>query len=110
MRGNRRELPANLHAILKSKSLNDTLIAKSGSCILTSYKCTKSKSVTLLSTLHDGAEIEGEKKKPTTVLDYNSTKYGVDVVDQMARQYTCKVASRRWPVQVKLDVIRSHKK
>ena len=54
-----------------------------------------------MSTLHDGVDIEqNEKRKPSTVIDYNKTKFGVDVVDQMARTYTCKVAGRRWPVQV----------
>ena len=42
----------------------------------------------------------GNKCKPSTVTDYNQSKYGVDVVDQMARNYTCKLPSRRWPVQV----------
>lgn len=38
------------------------------------------------------------KRKPETVLFYNITKYGVDVVDSMSRKYTVKAASRRWPV------------
>ena len=45
-------------------------------------------------------KILGDKRKPSTVTDYNQTKYGVDIVDQMARIYTCKLSSRRWPVQV----------
>src|SRR5882757_5751585 len=35
-----------------------------------------------------------------TVQFYNSTKFGVDVLDQMARKYSVKSSSRRWPVQV----------
>ena len=56
--------------------------------------------MTLLSTLHESIAFEGPKEKPNTVMDYNRTKCGVDVVDQMARQYSSKVASRRWPMQV----------
>jgi len=37
-----------------------------------------------------------EKKLPETVSFYNNTKYGVDVIDQMARQYTTRAGSRRW--------------
>ena len=66
---------------------------------LTSYKC-KKKFVTVLSSLHETVSFEGAKRKPTTVIDYNHTKYGVDIIDAMARLYTTKVSSRRWPVQV----------
>ena len=33
-----------------------------------------------------------EKQKPETIEFYNKTKYGVDVADQMARQYSVKRA------------------
>ena len=36
-----------------------------------------------------------EKKKSETVEFYNKTKYGVDVADQMARQYSVKAGTRR---------------
>lgn len=29
---------------------------------------------------------------------YNETKYGVDIVDEMARKYSGKARARRWPV------------
>lgn len=104
IRSNRRELPADLQDIMKRKQLYETFVAKSNNCILTSYKCKKTKSVSLLSTLHQSVEYEGIKKKPTTIIDYNKTKFGVDVVDQMTRLYTCKLASRRWPLQVKISI------
>ena len=85
---------------MKQAALHDSILVKSGGCILTAYKCKKNKFVCLLSTLHTGIACTGEKRKPSTVLDYNNTKYGVDVVDQMAQNYTCKLSSRRWPVQV----------
>ena len=40
------------------------------------------------------------KKKPETVSFYNKTKCGVDIADQMARQYTVKAGTRRWLVAV----------
>ena len=36
---------------------------------------------------------------------HNKTKYGVDVADQMARQYSVKCASRRWPLHVFFNII-----
>ena len=60
----------------------------------------KRRSLSLLSSLHETVSFEGAKRKPTTVIDYNHTKYGVDTVDAMVRLYTTKVSSRRWPVQV----------
>ena len=50
--------------------------------------------------LHPDVGISSEnntKKKPETVLFYNKTKAGVDVVDQMTRKYSVKAASQRWP-------------
>ena len=32
--------------------------------------------------------------------DYNKKKVGVDCVDKMAREYSVKAPTRRWPVQV----------
>ncbi|GBP10064.1 hypothetical protein EVAR_77499_1 [Eumeta japonica] len=53
-------------------------------------------------TLHENVEIDSNhpKKKPKTVTFYNATKYGVDVADQMAKKYSVKTASRRWPVGI----------
>ena len=48
-----------------------------------------------------------EKNKPETIKFYNKTKCGVDVADQMARQYSVKAGTRRCPVAVlynKLDM------
>ena len=65
-----------------------------------SYCPKKGKLVTLLSTMHDQPQIDSntEKKKPKMILDYNSTKAGVDTADQMARMYTVKRKSKRWPL------------
>ena len=56
--------------------------------------------------LHQSVGIQDNPKKiPETVEFYNSTKFGVDVLDQMARQYSVKAASRRWPVQVFYNIL-----
>ena len=45
------------------------------------------------------------KKKPKTVTFYNKTKSGVDITDQMTRQYTVKAGTRRWPVTVFYNIL-----
>ena len=54
-----------------------------------------------MSTLHPNVDVPDKtrKKRPETVEFYNCTKYGVDIVDQMARKYTVRTSTRRWPVQ-----------
>ena len=60
----------------------------------------------MLSTLHQAVNIGTDnKKKPETVKFYNATKYGVDVVDSMAREYSVKASSRRWPVHVFYNIL-----
>lgn len=51
--------------------------------------------------MHRSVAVDNQKKRlPETVAYYNNTKYGVDVLDQMARKYSTKNSSRRWPIQV----------
>ena len=60
----------------------------------------------LLSTMHSTVDIGDDRmSKPETVTFYNSTKFGVDVVDQMARKYTVNATSRRWPVQFFYNIL-----
>ena len=50
--------------------------------------------------MHSTVDIgDDQKSKPKTVNFYNSTKFGVGVVDQMARKYIVNATSRSWPVQ-----------
>ena len=56
-----------------------------------------------MSTLHPDVEITSDnnlKKKPETVLFNYKTKAGVDVIDQMARKYSVKAASKRWLIHL----------
>ena len=48
---------------------------------------------------------DDRKSKPETVTFYNSTKFEVDVVDQMAKKYTVNAASRRWSVQCFYNIL-----
>lgn len=60
----------------------------------------------VLSSKHNSIEIEKSRKRiPETVRFYNSTKFGVDVADQMARKYSVKSKSCRWPLQVFFNIL-----
>ena len=47
------------------------------------------------------------KKKPEIVLFYNKNKVGFDCFDQMARLYTTRSATRRWPMSVWGNMLQS---
>ena len=47
----------------------------------------------------------GDIKKPEIIPCCNSTKGGVDIVDQMAGEYDTSRNSRRWPLTVFLYVV-----
>lgn len=73
---------------------------------LTLYQGKRNKSVSILSSLHKSVKItKSAKKKPETIQFYNQTKYGVDVADQMAKKYSTKASSRRWPVQIFYNIL-----
>lgn len=79
---------------------------KSEDCILTIYKSKPKLKVLLLSTKHTSIKLkDNNKRTPETIAYYNETKFGVDVVDQMARKYTVKAASFRWPLQVFFNIL-----
>ena len=61
-----------------------------------------------MSTLYRDVEIpshDSPKKKSETVLLYNKTKAGADFVDHMARKFSVRAESRRWPINVFYNVI-----
>lgn len=66
---------------------------------LVSYVPKRNRAVLLLSTLHHTGEIDVNNKNKSEInLFYNSTKGGVDVLDQMAHAFSAKRKSNRWPV------------
>jgi hypothetical protein len=111
LKGNRKEIPVYSANKKKTKDYNMKLYESEffkddAGCLLTIYQCKPKKNVITLSTLHDNIFLENsEKRKPNTILSYNSTKFGVDVVDYMTREYNVKAPTRRWPVQVFYNII-----
>ncbi|KAL3062048.1 hypothetical protein OYC64_010047 [Pagothenia borchgrevinki] len=100
---NKRELPPSVQV---TAELFSTTVLKSEKVVLSVYQCKPRRNVTILSTQHQHVDISTERKKtPETVEYYNHSKVGVDVLDQMARQYSVKGGTRRWPVAVFYNVL-----
>lgn len=70
---------------------------------IVSYIPKRNKNVILLSTLHHDDSIDpnsGDDTKPEIITFYNSTKCGVDTVDQLSSKYNVARNTRRWPMVI----------
>ncbi|KAJ8879690.1 hypothetical protein PR048_020298 [Dryococelus australis] len=88
------------------QQLYATYVYKHKDTTLRVYQAKVDKNVILLSSLHPSVNIaEKEKKTTETIQYYNATKFGVDIMNQMARKYSVKSASRHWTVHVFFNVL-----
>ncbi|XP_063222178.1 piggyBac transposable element-derived protein 4-like isoform X4 [Bacillus rossius redtenbacheri] len=102
IRKNKREIPPEFSET-KGKPIGSSLFGFCKDVTLVSHVPKKGKVVILLSTMHHDAKIDestGQKKKPEIITDYNLTKGGVDMVDQLSSLYDVSRNSRRWPLTV----------
>lgn len=95
---------------MKNKERYDSCFLKTQdrSISLTLYKAKRNKVVSLISSLHMHPSIpdqSSEKKKPNVILDYNQMKCGVDCFDAMARMFSTRSGSRRWPLYILYNVL-----
>ncbi|XP_073345276.1 uncharacterized protein [Pagrus major] len=99
----KQELPPS---VKQQAELFNTKVLKCGDATLTVYQGKPRKNVCILSTVHTGVgTFSGAKAKPESAMYYNNTKYGVGVLDQMARAYSVKGGTRRWPVAVFYNIL-----
>lgn len=101
VRKNRIELPKEFVSV-KGRSPCSSMFAFNDDAALVSYCPKKGRVVVLLSTMHNQPDVDecSTARKPVMILDYNSTKGGVDTADQMLRCYSTKRKTNRWPVVV----------
>lgn len=71
---------------------------------LTIYQARQARVVFLFSSLIQNPSVNN-KKKPSTILHYNKSKCGVDVLNSMCRKYTTRRPARRWPVHVLYNIL-----
>ena len=70
------------------------------------YVAKKSKPVLILSTLHNNTAVsDTQTKKPLAILDYNTTKGGVDAADERIGTYSVKYITRRWHAVVFCNIV-----
>lgn len=67
---------------------------------LLSYVPKQRRAVILLSSMHHSAFTDVVNKKPEMVSFYNSTKSGIDTLDQKCSVYSANRKTRRWPLAV----------
>lgn len=97
LRKNKREIPPELLPY-KTRPVNSSIFAFQKDITLVSHCPKKNKCVILLSTMHASDDVDEETNKPDIVLFYNSTKGGIDTVDQMCGNYTVAKRTKRWPL------------
>ena len=98
MNTSRRDVPATMKPSKTRAELSSSFLF-TRDLTMVSYVPKKNKSVVLLSSMHHAKDISNEDhRKPEIILFYNSTKGGVDTVDQMVRYYSCRIKTSRWPL------------
>ncbi|KAJ8948877.1 hypothetical protein NQ314_008338, partial [Rhamnusium bicolor] len=93
LRKNKREIPTELVNVA-NRPEKSCHFAFHKDCTLLSYVPKKKKNILVLSTTHVDDKIDPESEKPMMIVDYNNTKYGADVVDQMCASYILKQKCR----------------
>lgn len=82
----------------KNRPIESSVFGYQHDATLVSYVPDEGKAMTLLSTLHHDGSIDLKTKKPEILMFYDSTKGGVDNLDQLVKTYTCIRVSKRWPM------------
>ncbi|XP_032410286.1 piggyBac transposable element-derived protein 4-like [Xiphophorus hellerii] len=99
-----REIPQS--AKRKDRTEFTTQVFSTSDATLTVYVPKRKKVVYILSSMHSVVETEDTtRRKPNTIKQYNKAKCGVDVMDQMVREYSVRAGTRRWPVAVFYNMI-----
>lgn len=106
IRGNKKGLPSLCKTKKDTMPRFSTVVYKTGNMSLTVYKSKPKKKVVILSTKHKSVVVAKKGKcLPESIEYYNSTKCVVDIADQMAKKYSVKSASRRWPLHVFFNIL-----
>ncbi|XP_069178889.1 piggyBac transposable element-derived protein 4 isoform X2 [Procambarus clarkii] len=102
LRRNKPEIPSSFKRS-KGRKIYSTEFgfSKEERVMICSYVPKKGKAVLMLSSMHFNKDVqEKDPFKPHVILDYDATKGGVDQLDVLVKNYTCKRISNRWPLVV----------
>lgn len=96
---NKRDIPPLLHKEMSKYQSQFVFGSMEKKVTLQSYQVKPKKVIHMLSTMHHDKKTNADEKKKSEIqLYYNSMKSGVDVCDKMAKTYTVRTQSRRWPM------------
>ncbi|XP_063231053.1 piggyBac transposable element-derived protein 4-like [Bacillus rossius redtenbacheri] len=102
VRKNKKELPPHFITAAKREP-HSSVFGFQENMTLVSYVPKRGKTVLLLSSMHADDKIDestGEQKKPEIITFYNSTKGGVDCVDERIAFYNVARNTRRWTMVI----------
>jgi len=99
IRKNKRQLPPQF-LVGQDRPIPSSLFAFRENCTLVSHAPKPKKNVLMISSMHDDDQIHQTTQKPMMIMDYNKTKIGVDMVDQLSSNYNVARNTRRWPMVV----------
>ncbi|XP_037530523.1 piggyBac transposable element-derived protein 4-like [Nematolebias whitei] len=105
VRKNKPELPSEILK-MQGRPLHSSKFAFTEKTTLVSYCPKRNKNVLVMSTMHKDASLSTrEDMKPQMILDYNSTKGGVDNLDKVTATYSCQRKTARWPLVVFYNIL-----
>ncbi|CAG4917457.1 unnamed protein product [Colias eurytheme] len=99
VRKNKRELPPEFLPN-RTRPVGSTLFGFTNDKTLASYVPKKNQSVVMISSMHHDKTIDENSGKPEIIEFYNSTKAGVDALDQKCANYSDSSRTQRWPCVV----------
>lgn len=99
VRKNKREIPQYVVPNKKTEPGTSRFVFTSNTTLV-SYVPKQNKYVLLLSSMHHDNKVDPESRKPDMILYYNSTKAGVDALDQKCANYNTGRRTRRWPCAI----------
>ena len=96
----KREIPPTLHSNLPVSTSKFVFGGTNKKITLQAYQVKRNRKVYLLSTMHHTSSASGDSNKSDIQLFYNSTKAGVDVLDEMCKNFSTRCRVLRWFVVI----------
>nr|XP_046255654.1 piggyBac transposable element-derived protein 4-like [Scatophagus argus] len=105
VRRNKPELPSEILK-MQGRPLHSSVFVFTEKATVVSYCPKKNKNVLVMSTMHTDASLSTrEDMKPQMILDYNSTKGGVDNLDKVTATYSCQRKTACWPLVIFYNIV-----
>ncbi|XP_063741958.1 piggyBac transposable element-derived protein 4-like [Eleginops maclovinus] len=102
VRRNKPELPTEILK-MQGRPLHSSIFAFTEKATVVSYCPKRNKNVLVMSTI--ASLSTREDMKPQMILDYNSTKGGVDNLDKVTATYSCQRKTARWPLVIFYNIV-----